>query len=322
MKKAVVTGGAGFIGSHIVEALLKKDIQVLIIDNFSTGRESNIEAVNSLRGTRPEILRENICSTQIHSALKSFKPDAVFHLAAQMDVRKSVSDPVFDSHENVLGTVNLLEAARLCGTERFIFTSTGGAIYGEQEYYPADEAHPTRPKCPYGVSKRASELYLEYYARECGLSITSLRLANVYGPRQNPFGEAGVVAIFAHRALRGQVVRINGDGTQTRDFVFVRDVARAAILAAQRSTSTAFEVFNVGTGKETSVCDLVSGFKTVWKNIDAPNKPDDIKVEHGPAAPGEQKRSVISSAKIEAQLGWQPSVCLAEGLEQTIQSFV
>ncbi|HQH28206.1 MAG TPA: GDP-mannose 4,6-dehydratase, partial [Oligoflexia bacterium] len=249
-----------------------------------------------------------------------FKPEVVFHLAAQMNVRRSVEAPVFDTHENVVGTVNMVEAAR-CAGSRFVFSSTGGAIYGEQDLFPADETHAIRPKCPYGVSKRAAELYLEYYGREYAMVCTALRFGNVYGPRQNPFGEAGVVAIFAKKALRGEILRINGDGKQTRDFVHVQDVVRACMAAAVERQDAGFDVFNVGTGRECSVNDIVAGFRAVWPQVAAEGAVQSFAVEHGPALAGEQMRSVIDAAKLSKRFGWQARVRLEEGLLQTILSF-
>lgn len=319
MKRAVVTGGAGFIGSHVVDALLEQGTEVLVIDNMITGRESNLGQAFKNAAERLYLIRESICSERAVKAVVEFKPELVVHLAAQMDVRKSVYEPAFDAHENVMGTVNMLEAARQGGAGKFIFSSTGGAIYGEQDCFPAGEEHPSKPKCPYGVSKKAGELYLEYFARENGMNCCALRFANVYGPRQNPHGEAGVVAIFSKKLFAGETLRVNGDGKQTRDFVYVGDVVSACLAAAHAPVRQGFEVYNVGTGKESSVNDLVEGMRCAWREISGPQ--GKFSLEHGPAMPGEQQRSVISPEKIGKAFGWKPAVTLQEGLNLTIRSF-
>ena len=315
--KAVVTGGAGFIGSHLVDALVARGASVLVVDDFSTGREANL--TSSRQSGRVEVLTHDICSPDVKPQLKQFEPDTVFHLGAQMNVRRSVADPVFDAEKNVLGIVNLLESARCAGAKRFVFSSTGGAIYGEQDTFPADENHSVRPECPYGVSKRAGELYLEYFSRFYNSLAISLRFANVYGPRQNAKGEAGVVAIFCDRLLAGEPLTVFGDGLQTRDFVFGGDVVDACMRASQIADSTGFRVYNVGRGVETSVLDLVSAMKTSWTEICGGQLPAPVIVQHAPALIGEQRRSVISPEKIERELGWQPRVDFVAGLRQTIE---
>ena len=320
MKKALVTGGAGFIGSHLVDALLGAGTQVMVLDNLCTGRRENLSEAQSKWGDRLVMHEVNIADPDAAQALLAFKPEAVFHLAAQMNVRRSVEAPVFDTRENVVGTVNMLEAAHQAGTPCFLFSSTGGAIYGEQDYFPADEKHPLRPKCPYGVSKRAAELYLEYYAREYAMRCIALRFANVYGPRQNPFGEAGVVAIFAGRAYAGKPLCVNGDGEQTRDFVFVQDVVDACLRAAEKGRGAELQVYNVGTSLECSVNDVVAAMQSVWPEIAGTRYPA-LKIEHGPALAGEQKRSVIDAAKLTKELGWHVRTELAPGLRSTILSF-
>jgi UDP-glucose 4-epimerase len=321
MKRAVVTGGAGFIGSHVADALLGSGAEVLVIDDLSTGRKENLDYARSKWGDKLLLLELSICDERAALAVCKFNPDVVIHLAAQMNVRKSVEAPVFDTQVNVVGTVNMVEAARAAGAKKFVFSSTGGAIYGEQDYFPADEGHPIRPKCPYGVSKRAAELYMDYYAREYKLSCVALRFANVYGPRQNPFGEAGVVAIFANRAYAGQVLRVNGDGNQTRDYVYVVDVVNAVVSAARLQFAPGFDVFNVGTGIECSVNQLVAGFRAAWADIASTAAPAAIRVEHGPAMPGEQLRSVIDAGKITRDLGWNVQTTLERGLVKTIPTF-
>ena len=321
MERALVTGGAGFIGSHIVDALLKKSNEVLVIDNLSTGRIENLKEAQAAGGIRLNVLEESITSKKAHKEVMSFRPDTVFHLAAQMNVRLSVKEPAFDAEQNVVGLVNILDAACRCGTKRFIFSSTGGAIYGEQDYFPADEKHPCHAECPYGVSKRAGELYLEYFSRANGISAIALRFGNVYGPRQNPFGEAGVVAIFSCKIIAGEKLRVNGDGEQTRDFIYVDDVVKACLLASEANRKSELRIYNVGTGIESSVNDIVRGLKTAWQEICTdPNKAQ-VLVEHGPALEGEQRRSVITPSKLETDLGWKYSATLVGGLKHTLESF-
>lgn len=316
-RRVVVTGGGGFIGSHIVDALLKHGDEVLVIDNFSTGRRENLRAASS--SSKLKVLEADIASREAFDALLQFKPQAVYHLAAQMNVRRSVAEPQFDAHSNVLGTVNLLEASRQAGIEHFIFASTGGAIYGEQEYFPADEKHPIHPECPYGAAKKCGEIYLDYFSRTYHFCGVALRFGNVYGPRQNPKGEAGVVAIFSERLLDGRELVINGDGEQTRDYIYVGDVVEAVIRAS--SLSEGFHVFNVGWGRELSLLDLVASMKRAWANIRKDGDREFSPVRHGPPLPGEQRRSVISPALIGSALGWQPKMSFDEGLEKTIASF-
>ncbi len=315
--KAVITGGAGFIGSHLVDGLLKEGATVLVLDDLSTGREENLAFARTFPSERFTLVRCDLVEKKAATELIRFKPDIVFHQAAQANVRKSVADPVFDGMVNVVGTVNMLEASKVCGVKRFIFASTGGAIYGEQEVFPAPEGHPVHPECPYGVSKRGAEEYLAYYGREHFITI-ALRYANVYGPRQNPKGEAGVVAIFAERLFAEEALLVNGDGMQTRDFVYVDDVVRANLLSAHNDLSSGFHIFNVGTGKETSVIDLLEALRAPWTEL---GNDGTIQYTHGPALPGEQKRSVIDASKIRKQFGWSPSVSLEEGLLRTVRSF-
>ena len=239
------------------------------------------------------------------------RPEIIFHLAAQMDVRRSVADPAFDAQVNLVGFLNLIESARKHGLKRVIFSSTGGAIYGEQDEFPCNEDHPRRPVSPYGVAKLATEAYLFFYKVEYGIDYLALRFGNVYGPRQDPHGEAGVVAIFCGRILDGKPVTIYGDGTQTRDYVYVGDVVRAVVAAAKSSASGI--ALNIGTGIETNVNDLYS---TLAGIADFPTR-----AEHAAARPGEQKRSVISPARAEQELGWRPEKKLADGLEETFKYF-
>ena len=236
--------------------------------------------------------------------------DLLNHHAAQMDVRRSVEDPVYDASVNILGALTLFECCVKTGVRRVVFASSGGAIYGEQDYFPADELHPTRPISPYGVAKLTTEQYLFYYKEVYGIDSVSLRYANIYGPRQNPEGEAGVVAIFTTRFLRGVQPIINGDGKQTRDYVFVGDVVRANVLALNCTGSA---VFNIGTGIETDVNQLFSYLKAAMGSS--------AEEKHGPAKKGEQRRSVLSFKKIEQALGWRPTVTIDEGLRRTLEYF-
>jgi UDP-glucose 4-epimerase len=317
MKRAVVTGGAGFIGSHLVDSLSEKGYELLVIDDLSSGSEANLSGARAR--TSVELVKEDISSQAAAKALITFKPDVVLHHAAQMNVRRSVTEPSFDADKNVLGTVNMLEAARIAGVEKFIFSSTGGAIYGEQESFPATEEHRIMPESPYGVSKRCAELYLDYYSRKSSMKITILRYGNVYGPRQNPKGEAGVVAIFTQNIIAGKPLKVNGDGQQTRDFVFVGDVVKANLAALESSQSNSFVIYNIGLGLETSVLDIVSAMKKAWIEL---GKTSDVEVVFGDQLQGEQKRSVIDPKKISTELGWQPKVDLTQGIKLTIESFL
>lgn len=301
--KILVTGGAGFIASQIADAFINVGHEVHILDNLSTGFEKNINP-------KAKFIKSDISSLSIHELFSKEKYDVVNHHAAQIDVRKSVADPVFDANTNILGTINLLQACIKTGVKKFMFASTGGAVYGEQEYFPADENHPTNPVSPYGITKLAIEKYLYFYKIEYGLNHTILRYANVYGPRQNPFGEAGVVAIFANKLLKNENPVINGDGKQTRDYVFVEDVVKANVITL---SSEASDIFNVGTGKETSVNDLFTKL-----NSNAGNKAEE---KHGLAPKGEQMRSVITSDKLYKKFNWKPSTNIDEGLKKTFKSF-
>jgi UDP-glucose 4-epimerase len=298
-----VTGGAGFIGSHIAEAFLAAGRRVLILDNLSGGKRENVPA-----GAELHVL--DIRSREAADLVRDSEVEILVHHAAQMDVRRSVEDPVFDADVNVLGSLNLAEAARRGGVRQVLFASTGGAIYGEQDRFPADEEHPARPLSPYGVSKLAFERYLFFYHTTYGLDVTCLRYANVYGERQNPHGEAGVVAIFLNRLLAGETPTINGAGLQTRDYVHVSDVVRANLAAAGRP---GFHIYNVGTGVETSVVDLYGEIAHALGS--------DVVAAHGPAKAGEQTRSVVDGALGRRELGLPAPIPLSEGLARTAAWF-
>lgn len=298
-----VTGGAGFIGSHVADALLAAGHRVLIVDDLSTGCKENVPA-----GAELHVL--DIRTREAADLLADAGVDVLVHHAAQIDVRRSVADPRHDADVNVCGTINLLEGGRRGALRQVVFASTGGAIYGEQDAFPADEDHPTRPLSPYGVAKLAAEHYLRYYHAEYGLDATCLRYANVYGPRQNPHGEAGVVAIFLDRLLAGGECLINGDGRQTRDYTFVADVVAANLAALGRP---GFHVYNVGTGIEVDVVRLY-GLIAAALGLDRP-------AAHGPAKPGEQRRSVIAAKRLEQELGVRVATPLADGIAATAAWF-
>ncbi len=292
----LVTGGAGFIGSHVVDALLAEGKRVVVLDDLSTGREANLSPAADLH-----VL--DIRSPEAAALVRRLRPKVLLHHAAQMDVRRSTTDPALDADVNILGTLNLLQAAVEVGVRQVLFASTGGAIYGEQESFPATEDHPTRPISPYGVSKLAGERYLYWFHVQNGLDVTCLRYANVYGERQRPDGEAGVVAIFLDRMLTGRPCVINGDGAQTRDYVHVSDVVRANLAAVG---NPGCRTYNVGTGVETSVLDLHRALAATVGSECPPT--------HGPEKPGEQRRSVVDPAKGLSQLSLPEPLPLAQGL--------
>jgi UDP-glucose 4-epimerase len=295
--KVLVTGGAGFIGSHLVDRLVMEGHEAVVVDNLATGKRRNIN-----RAAR--FYKMDIQSWRLERVFRNERPNVVMHLAAQMDVRKSVEDPMFDAQVNVLGTLNVLQQAVRHGVRKVIFSSSGGAIYGEQEIYPAPEVHVTKPLSPYGLSKLCGEQYLSYYQRVSGLQAVSLRYANVYGPRQDPEGEAGVVAIFIQKMLNNEQAVINGNGRQTRDFVFVDDV-----VMGQETQGT----YNVGTGVETSINDL---FRILIQHTGST-----CKEIHGPAKKGEQARSVIDNTKLRHEVSWEPRADLSDGLKKTVEYF-
>ena len=301
--KVLVTGGAGFIGSHVADRLLADGHDVVILDDLSTGNVQHLQP-------NARFYQMDLQSPWIDELFRIERPEAVLHQAAQASVRRSVDDPLFDARVNVLGTAALLQASVRHGVRRFIFASTGGALYGDAEVTPTPEDYPTLPVSPYGAAKLSAEVYLRTFNALHGLSYAALRYANVYGPRQNPHGEAGVVAIFARRLLGGEKARINGDGKQTRDFVYVGDVAEAN---ARALNSEAVGSFNVGTGIETEINTIFQ----MLKRLTASNQPE----EHGPPLAGEQHRSVVDARKIEKSLGWHPKTSLDAGLDATVRYF-
>jgi UDP-glucose 4-epimerase len=301
--KVLVTGGAGFIGSHLVDRLVLEGHEAIVVDNLATGKRRNIN-----RAAR--FYKMDIQSWRLERVFRNERPNVVMHLAAQMDVRKSVEDPMFDAQVNVLGTLNVLQHAVKHGVRKVVFSSSGGAIYGEQETYPAPETHVTRPLSPYGLSKLCGEQYLSYFQRVSGLQAVSLRYANVYGPRQDPEGEAGVVAIFIQKMLNNEQAVINGNGRQTRDFVFVDDVVEANLAMMGQETQG---TYNVGTGVETSINDL---FRILVQHTGS-----NCKEVHGPSKKGEQARSVIDNTKLRHEVSWEPKADLSEGLKKTVDYF-
>jgi UDP-glucose 4-epimerase len=303
--RILVTGGAGFIGSHTVDALVATAAhEVSIIDDLSAGMRDRINP--TARFYQADIRDAG----EVGRIVASERPEVMIHFAAQMDVRRSVADPAFDAQVNLVGFLNLMEAARQHGLRRVVFSSTGGAIYGDQDFFPADESHPCRPISPYGVAKFATESYLHFYRAQYGIEYAAMRYANVYGPRQNPHGEAGVVAIFCGRLLENQPVTIFGDGEQTRDYVYVGDVVRANVAAI---TATVTGPINVGTGIETTVNQLYRTLAGVAKS----GQP----AAYAPARPGEQSRSVIAAGRAGRELRWTPQIMLEEGLRRTYEFF-
>ncbi len=300
-KTVLITGGAGFIGSHLAERCLSADYRVLVIDDLSTGRLQNIQ-----KGIT--FLHSNICDSSIIDIFQKEQPDIVFHLAAQISLQKSLRNPMEDAKSNTLGTINLLHAAKTVGVDKFIYSSTGGALYGEPEYSPCDENHPISPLSPYGQSKYFGEQYLELYSRLFRLNYVSLRYANVYGPRQDPKGEAGVIGIFANNMLDKQTPQIFGDGTQTRDFVYVSDVVNANMLAISDRASGAY---NIGTGIETSVISMYRELSKIFHFKKEPN--------YLPARTSEVSKISLDSTKALTDMGWKPEVEFQIGLANTAE---
>jgi UDP-glucose 4-epimerase len=302
--RALVTGGAGFIGSTLVDRLLAEGHAVDVVDDLSTGSLANLADARASAGRHLSVHNLDVRSTEVVDLMARRRPEVVFHLAAQADVRRSVAEPVFDADVNVLGTLRVLEGARAAGAERVVFAASGGTLYGEPDVadLPVKESLAHRPLSPYGVSKKSAIDYLVAYRELHSLEFVALALANVYGPRQDPHGEAGVVSIFAERILRGQTVTIFGDGEQTRDFVFVDDVVDAFVRAATRGGGL---VCNIGTGRETSVNRLFAELAS-QAGVDTP-------AEYAPLRAGELLRSSLDPGRAGIHLGWKPWTGLAEG---------
>jgi UDP-glucose 4-epimerase len=299
--RALVSGGAGFIGSHLTDALVAAGHEVTVLDDLSRGQRSRVPT--SARFVKADI------NDDLGGILAESRPEIVFHEAAQIDVRRSMADPLVDTRINVLGTVNLLQACAVTGVRRCVFASSGGALYGDTDALPTPESHPQRPASNYGAAKAAAELYGNVYSHVYGMEFVALRYSNVYGPRQDPHGEAGVVAIFTEKMLRDEVPTINGDGSQTRDYVYVADVI-AANLAALAGPPGAY---NVGTGTE---CDVNELHRRLAQIIGVTGA-----ATHGPAKPGEQRRSCLDASRAASQLGWHPRFSLDAGLAATVAYF-
>ncbi|MEA2400933.1 MAG: UDP-glucose 4-epimerase [Thermoleophilaceae bacterium] len=305
--KTLVTGGAGFIGSNLVDALLARGDDVTVIDDLSTGKRANLDQALA---NGAEVIELDVRDAEaVADAVARVTPEVIFHMAAQIDVRKSVADPALDSRVNVEGTINVLSAAQAAGVRRVVNTSTGGAIYGEGRIIPAPEDHPVAPEAPYGLSKFCAENYCALFTRLHGLSTISLRYGNVYGPRQDPLGEAGVIAIFCGALLEGGRPKIFGDGKQTRDYVFVGDVVDANLRAAD---SDATGAFNVGRGVQTSVLDIVEALAAQSSN--------GFEADHAPARSGEVQHIALDASRSKAELGWEAQVDLDQGLARTLDS--
>ena len=301
--KILVTGGAGFIGSHLVDRLIQEGNEVVVVDNLSTGKRKNINK-------KAQFYKMDIQSKRIERVFRNERPLIVVHLAAQMSVRHSTDDPVFDAQVNILGTINVLEHAVRQGVRKVTFASSGGVVYGEQEIFPAPESHRTEPLSPYGISKLAGEKYLAYYANATGLRYVALRFANVYGPRQDSEGEAGVVAIFSKQMLDGGQPIVNGTGKQTRDFIYVDDAVEAILVTLGEDVRG---IFNVGTGQETTINECYGIIKSLTKC--------QCKELYGAAKKGEQFRSVLDVTKLREVFGWDPQITLQEGLTRTVDFF-
>lgn len=301
--KVLLTGGAGFIGSHVVDGLLENGYQVVVADNLSSGSPRNLNP-------RARFYELDICDPKLEEIFAQERPDYVNHHAAQIDVRHSVAEPIYDARVNILGSLNLLENSIRHEVKHFLYISSGGAVYGEPEYLPCDEEHPIRPLSPYGASKYAVELYLYLYRQNYGLNYSILRYPNVYGPRQDPHGEAGVVAIFSQRMLKGAQVIINGTGEQERDFVYIDDCVRANLAAMDKGDG---QVYNLGSGFGTSINGIFAHLSGIAGYSREP--------AHGPPKRGEVFKIYLDAAKASRELDWGPSVTLEEGLARTVHYF-
>ncbi len=308
MSKILITGGAGFIGSHLTDKLIERGHQVVVVDNLSSGKKENLNP-------KAKFYEVDICDSEISQIFQEEKPEIVFHFAAQIDVRKSVKDPIKDAEINILGSLNLIQnfiqfPASNSQDKNFVFASSGGAIYGDTDVTPTPETHLENPESPYGITKLTVEKYLYFYRKTFRLNYTALRLANIYGPRQNFKGEAGVIAVFCNKMLKDEQAIINGEGEQTRDFVYVDDVVEAALLAMEKEKSG---IYNIGTAKETNINEIFRKIKELTNS--------NCKKIHGPAKPGEQKRSCLDYSKAKEELNWQPKYNLEDGLKETIEWF-
>ena len=301
--KIMVTGGAGFIGSHVTDMMIETGHQVVVVDNLSTGRRSNLNP-------HAAFYEVDIRSPEMEQVFADEKPEVICHHAAQMDVRRSMEDPLFDADVNIIGSIKLAQLAIKHGTRKFIHISSGGAAYGEPEYLPCDEDHPIKPLCHYGASKYTFELYLHVFSANYDLDYSVIRYPNVYGPRQDPHGEAGVVAIFTGRMLRGEQVTINGTGEQIRDYVYVTDCARSNLMLLEQGSG---HVYNLGSGIGTTVNEIFQQLK----NITGYSK----SALYGPAKAGETFKIYLNAGRAERELGWQPTVPLEEGLKRTVDYF-
>lgn len=303
VKKILVTGGAGFIGGHLVDKLIEKGYDVVVVDNLSTGSKENLNR-------KAKFYKTDIQDKKIASIFAKEKPDAVFHYAAQISVRDSVTDPINDAKINIVGSLNILENCRKNKVRKIIFSSSGGSIYGDIDTFPTNENAKEVPLSPYAIAKLSVEKYLYYYQKYFGLDYVSLRFANVYGPRQNSKGEAGVIAIFSDKMLKAEKVFINGTGEQTRDFIFVDDVVEAGLLALEKGK---IGIFNLGTGIETDINTIFRELKKILNT--------GCQELHAQEQAGESKRSCLDYSKIEQELGWSPRFNIKEGLEKTAAWF-
>jgi len=301
MSKILITGGAGFIASHLTDKLIEKGNDVVVIDDLSTGKKENLDS-------KAKFYEMDICDSEISKIFQEEKPEIVFHFAAQIDVRESVKDPIQDAKTNILGSLNLIQNCQ--EVKKFIFASSGGAIYGDTDIIPTPETHPENPESPYGICKLTIEKYLHFYKKTFGLNYTGLRFANVYGPRQNSKGEAGVIAVFSDKMLKNQEVVINGDGEQTRDFIYLDDVVNAGLLAMGQEKS---DIYNISTGIETNINEIFKKIKELTNS--------DCEEIHAPEKKGEQKRSCLDFSKAKKEFNWEPEYNLEKGLEKTVKWF-